>query len=145
MLELLPFQKARAPSQVMSKGHIQRSGIVRQVRWERELLSMVDSSRAASAPDAKKLAPTHKSFPQAAVSKVTQHGVVSNQHSEAVLCNVQPPCSRTEVVSLFLLWCALAPESSKLSLRQVRDSPPPNASLQQVEGLWPWVREGRFA
>ncbi|CAJ1387705.1 unnamed protein product [Effrenium voratum] len=28
---------------VMSKGHIQRKGVVRQVRWERELLSMVDS------------------------------------------------------------------------------------------------------
>ncbi|CAE7630358.1 PRKG1 [Symbiodinium pilosum] len=28
---------------VMSKGHILRSGCVRQVRWERELLSMVDS------------------------------------------------------------------------------------------------------
>ena len=30
----------------MSKGHIERSGIVRQVRWERELLSMLDSGVA---------------------------------------------------------------------------------------------------
>ena len=27
----------------MSKGHLQRKGVVRQIRWERELLSMVDS------------------------------------------------------------------------------------------------------
>lgn len=30
----------------MSKGHLQRKGVVRQIRWERELLSMVDSHLA---------------------------------------------------------------------------------------------------
>ena len=49
---LVLFSLVRGPcvscwSQVMSKGHVQRSGIVRQVRWERELLSMLDRSPAA--------------------------------------------------------------------------------------------------
>ena len=36
------------PFQAMSKGHLQRKGVVRQIRWERELLSMVDSAWAIS-------------------------------------------------------------------------------------------------
>lgn len=37
------IRKKHYALKVMSKGHVQRSGIVRQVRWERELLSMLDS------------------------------------------------------------------------------------------------------
>ena len=44
----LPFLRTGIPwspakHQAMSKGHLQRKGVVRQIRWERELLSMVDS------------------------------------------------------------------------------------------------------
>ena len=36
-------RKRRYALKVMSKGHLQRKGVVRQIRWERELLSMVAS------------------------------------------------------------------------------------------------------
>eukprot|EP00435_Cladocopium_sp_Y103_P057093 s211_g19.t1 len=36
-------RKRRYALKAMSKGHLQRKGVVRQIRWERELLSMVDS------------------------------------------------------------------------------------------------------
>lgn len=36
-------RKRRYALKAMSKGYLQRKGVVRQIRWERELLSMVDS------------------------------------------------------------------------------------------------------